>query len=106
MDTELDQILAELMLYRNDPSYVARLSQYTQAGEVNAQYALGLVYAEGRGTTPDLCQAYIWLCRAEAQGDEEARSLRFVLMPQMTASEIDRAELALAGGTGRDHSIQ
>ena len=44
--------LKELILLRNDPDKVAVIREAAQAGEVDAQYALGLVYAEGRGVPP------------------------------------------------------
>lgn len=106
MNTELDKLLAELMLYRNDPSYAGRLEVYAQAGEVDAQYALGLVLAEGRSAAPDPVAAYFWLQRAEAQGDSEARMLRFAVMQHMSANQIERAELALATGESPGPSLQ
>jgi len=36
-------------------------------GDMDAQYALGLCYAERRGVTQDLVNAYLWLSLAFAQ---------------------------------------
>ena len=64
--------LSGLNLLRNDPEVAARLIAAAEEGDMDAQYAAGLVYAEGRGVEPDLVQSYFWLTRAMEQGDVEA----------------------------------
>mgnify|MGYP001554150131 FL=1 len=56
--------LRGLNLLRNDPEAAARWIAEAERGDMDAQYAAGLVYAEGRGVDPDLVQAYFWLTRA------------------------------------------
>ncbi|WP_455202149.1 hypothetical protein [Kaarinaea lacus] len=43
-----NQYLAELALYRNDPEFARAIEENALQGDKNAQYALGLIYAEGR----------------------------------------------------------
>ena len=84
--------LARLIQWRHDPELVEEIREYANKGEVNAQYALGLLYAEGRGIQPDAVQAYLWLSRAYAQGDEDARDLRQIVVEQMTEQEFQLAQ--------------
>ena len=42
----------------------ARLIAAAERGDMDAQYAAGLVYAEGRGVPQDAVQSYYWLTRA------------------------------------------
>jgi len=79
--------LKDLILLRNDPSTVARIREAAERGEVDAQYAMGLVYAEGRGVEIDLAQAHYWLSLAIAQGDRDADVLRNIVGSQMTDAE-------------------
>lgn len=87
--------LAGLTLLCNDPVLLERVLPRAQAGEVDAQYALGLMYAEGRGVPVDEAKAYVWLSRAVAQGDVEALELRRMLISQMSGEAIALAERQL-----------
>ena len=75
--------LSGLNLLRNDPVVAARLIGEAEQGDVDAQYAAGLIYAEGRGVEIDLVQAYFWLTRAVEQGDVDAEKLRRMVAVQM-----------------------
>ena len=86
-----DDFLSELMLWRNNPEHAERVYERAKAGNVHAQYALGLMYAEGRGIEQDEIQAYVWLTRAVEQGDQDAATLRYVLLSQMEAGQIAAA---------------
>lgn len=88
--------LASLVLLRNDPALLAEIKPHAEAGNPHAQYALGLIYAEGRGVAADPVQAYVWLTRAMAQGDADAQLLRDMLLNSMRAHELAQAELYLA----------
>lgn len=88
---EETDFLSELVLWRNDPALARRVQEKAEAGNVHAQYALGLMYAEGRGLEQDAVQAYIWLSRAAQQGDQDAVTLRYVLLSQMEAGQIAAA---------------
>ena len=81
--------LKDLILLRNDPSKLPLIHARAQAGEVDAQYAMGLIYAEGRGVEIDLAQAHYWLSLAVAQGDRDADLLRNIVGSQMTDAEYE-----------------
>lgn len=87
-----NDFLSELVLWRNDPAHAELVREQAEAGNVHAQYALGLMYAEGRGLGQDEVQAYIWLSRAAQQGDQDAVTLRYVLLSQMDAGQIAAAD--------------
>ena len=107
--------LRGLNLLRNDPEAAARLIAEAESGDMDAQYAAGLVYAEGRGVDPDLVQAYFWLTRAVEQGDADAEKLRRYVAAQMADSEFADARrlvksakaaamiAAMDGGRARRH---
>jgi TPR repeat protein len=90
------EFLARLALVQHDPELLADVLPQARAGNVDAQYAAGLIYAEGRGVPPDPVEGYIWLSRAIAQGDEDAVLLRNMVMLQMSLEEIRTADQRLA----------
>ena len=60
-----------------------------------AQLALGVMYANGRGVTEDYVLAHMWSNIAGANGNEAVRELRDSLERDMTRAEVSRAtELA------------
>ncbi len=83
--------LSVLGLLRNDPEAAARLIAEAERGDMDAQYAAGLIYAEGRGVEPDPVQAYFWLSRAIAQGDQDAELLRRHVAKDMSDAEFEQA---------------
>jgi len=83
--------LSGLNLLRNDPETAARLIADAERGDVDAQYAVGLIYAEGRGVEPDPVQAYYWLTRAIEQGDRDAERLRHLVAAGMSDADFDAA---------------
>lgn len=89
--------LKDLILLRNDPSKVAVIREAAGRGEVDALYAMGLVYAEGRGVAIDLAQSHYWLSLAIAQGDADAELLRNIVGSQMTEEEYASALQLRAG---------
>jgi len=91
MAKQENDFLSELILWRNDPVHAERVRKEAEADNIDAQYALGLMYAEGRGLKQDEIQAYIWLSRAAQQGDQDAVTLRYVLLSQMDAGQIEAA---------------
>jgi len=88
--------LSGLNLLRNDPEKAAYLIAEAERGDMDAQYAAGLIYAEGRGVDPDLVQAYFWLTRAVEQGDADAEKLRRCVDAQMRDDEFAQARRLLA----------
>jgi TPR repeat protein len=83
--------LKHLVLLRNDPTKVPPILEAAGRGEVDAQYALGMVYAEGRGVPVDLARAHYWLSLAVEQGDQDAELLRNIVGSQMTDEEYEAA---------------
>ena len=87
--------LAALTLLSNDPAVAAEFLQAASRGNVDAQYGMGLIYAEGRGVEQDVAKSFYWLTRAIEQGDKGAEVLRRVVATGMTAEQHARAELLL-----------
>ena len=87
-----DDFLPELVLWRNDPEHAEEVREQAEGGNVHAQYALGLMYAEGRGVKQDEVQAYVWLSRAAAQGDQDAVTIRYILLSHMNPGQIAAAD--------------
>ena len=83
--------LSGLSLWRNDPALAAKLVEQASQGDMDAQYAAGLIYAEGRGVAVDLVQAYYWLTLAAEQGDADAVQLRQHIGAGMSDAEFDAA---------------
>ena len=90
--------LAELVLWQNDPELAEKIYDLAHQGNRDAQYALGLIYAEGRGIREDPVQAYYWLSKAIEQGDQDAETLRQIVQQSMSFEEIRQADLKLANG--------
>lgn len=84
-----NNFLRGLVLLRNDPQLAEQILQEARAGNVDAQYAMGMICAEGRGVPLDLAQAYAWLTAAIMQGDRDAVTLRNIVGIQMTDEEYE-----------------
>jgi TPR repeat protein len=90
--------LKDFILLRHDPSKVGLVREAAQRGEVDAQYTLGLIYAEGRGVEIGLALAHFWLSLAVAQGDRDADQLRNIVGSQMTDAEYETSKRLRAVG--------
>lgn len=88
--------LADLVLWQNNPDLAERISELAYQGNRDAQYALGLIYAEGRGIEEDPVQAYYWLSKAMEQGDKDAETLRHIVQQSMSFEQIQQADQHLA----------
>ena len=88
-------------LLRGDPEIVAGLLAAAEQGDVDAQYRVGLIYAEGRGVEQDEVKSFYWLSRAVQQGDADAQTLLQVVAAAMT-QEQHRQAMELAG---RQHAV-
>lgn len=64
-------------------------SSLAQAGSRSAQFHLGALYFEGRGTRIDFAQAYLWLRIAAQRGDRRAINLITVVAENLTGDQID-----------------
>lgn len=56
--------LNDLVLLRNDPDVAEEFLRDAKCGEVDAQYGMGLIYAEGRGVPQDEAKSFFWLTMA------------------------------------------
>lgn len=83
--------LSRLSLFRNDPQAAADILEHALQGDMDAQFAAGLIYAEGRGVPIDLVQSFYWFSKAMDQGDKEAVRLRIIVGSQMSDEEFERA---------------
>ena len=102
--------LASLTLLRNAPVVADEFLQASTQGDVDAQYGMGLIYAEGRDVEQDKARSFYWLTRAIEQGDNGAAVLRKVVATGMTGEQFARAELLLqedwlvqSQARGKDH---
>lgn len=87
--------LSALSLLRNDPDVAAEMLAAAQQGDINAQYGMGLIYAEGRGVALDEVRAYYWLSRAIEQGDRGAVTLLQVVASSMSREQVRQARQLL-----------
>jgi TPR repeat protein len=87
--------LKDLVLLRNDPGVTMDFLESAHAGDVDAQYGLGLIYAEGRGISQDNVKAFYWLTKAYEQGDTNADLLRQHVAAGMTPGEFDEVDALL-----------
>ena len=83
--------LSRMVLLKNDPEYTREIKHLAQQGNNDAQYALGLIYAEGRGVRQDEIESYYWLSHAKNQGDEDAELLLQIVQQSMSLQEISFA---------------
>jgi TPR repeat protein len=84
--------LTDLEQYRNNPELARNLTENALQGDKYAQYALGLIYIEGRAVDADPVESYAWLTAAMLQGDENAFPLRNMVAELMTNKDIYEAE--------------
>lgn len=75
---------------------IDRWRPLAKQGNTAAQYKLGVMYANGRGTSRDYIEAYKWLNIAGAVGNERAIEGRDAVARRMTPSQLETAQ-KLAG---------
>lgn len=86
-DQKLSIYLRKLQLLTNDKQLAEDIRPFAEKGMVDAQYAMGLIYAEGRGVPEDLARSHYWLSLAVDQGDKDADLLRNIVGSKMTEDE-------------------
>ncbi len=91
-----NNFLKDLVLLRNDPQLAERILHEARTGNVDVQYAMGLICAEGRGVPIDLVKAYAWLTVAVLQGDRDAVILRNIVGSQLTDEEFEAGKRCAA----------
>lgn len=72
---------------RENPDEAENLLRLAEQGDVDAQYAVGLVYAEGRGVDKNPALAWFWLSIAARQGNRDAEKLLQMVDSQMSEEE-------------------
>jgi len=88
--------LQDLVLLRNDPEVVDAVKLRALSGNPHAQYAMGLIYAEGRGVDTCLSSSYAWLTLAIMQGDRDAEMLRNIVGIEMSDEEFSSGKTLAA----------
>ncbi|EWY38816.1 hypothetical protein N825_11345 [Skermanella stibiiresistens SB22] len=77
---------------RGDPVTAARVFEpLARAGDPDAEYWLGRIFADGRGRPADLVVAYGWFDRAAARGHQDAEGERARLAKILTTAQIAEA---------------
>jgi uncharacterized protein len=61
-------------------------------GDATAQYSLGRMYYEGKGTAVDKVQAYMWISLASNLGYQKATKYNVILKSLMSPSQVEEAE--------------
>ncbi len=64
-----------------------------EKGHMEAQYSLGVMYADGAGMPRDDAAAHMWFTLAAAQGFGEAQKARDIVVRLMTHGQIEEARL-------------
>ena len=66
--------------------------QLAENGNSRAQFHLGALYFEGRGTSKDFAQSYFWLRVSAYQGHKRAPSLLATVAEELTSSQISASD--------------
>jgi len=61
-------------------------------GNAEAQYNLGVIYANGRGVPQDYVVAHMWFNLAASRGDQEAAEMRDSIEKSMSAVQVAEAQ--------------
>ena len=73
-------------------------------GDSQAQYNLGIIYANGRGVPQSYVLAHMWLNLSAAQGDADADAARDELAKSMSAAQIAEAQKMASEWKGKKTS--
>ena len=76
----------------NDAESLALYRKAANAGNAEAQFRLGEIYAVGRGVTQSSAQAYIWLSLAAIGGHAAAKARRDEVAGALQPAEIQQAD--------------
>ena len=87
----INELMRELVTLKNDPGLVDEFYLFAIQGNADAQYGLGLIYAEGRGTEEDLVKSHAWLTVCDNSGDEDARVLRQIVAERLPEQAMERS---------------
>jgi TPR repeat protein len=91
-DVKNNAFLSGLNRWQNDKDHFRHIERFARSGDVDAMYALGLLFIEGRGVGQDYVIAYKWLNLAAINGDKDSYNLLYMITPDMTAEQIKKGE--------------
>jgi uncharacterized protein len=63
-----------------------------EQGKAEAQYNLGIKYAEGQGVPQDNVYAHMWFNLAAVDGSKDASKNRDIIAKRMTTADISKAQ--------------
>ena len=75
-----------------DPNSLPSCAAAAEAGVVDAQYCLGMHYANGRDVERDYISAHKWFNLAAMRGSAPARDVRGELAVEMSADQVAEAQ--------------
>lgn len=88
------------VLATDDPAGLEQLRQAAEAGKIDAQLELGILYEYGFRKPDHLVPALSWYLRAAESGDADAARRRDALMAKLKPAEVEEAKrLAQASPT-------
>ena len=76
----------------NDSEAVKWYRKAAEQGDASAQFTLGAMYATGEGVPEDYVMAYAWANLSAAKGTKEAKDVKDLLRPKMTAEQVAEAQ--------------
>lgn len=79
----------------NRGDFATALSEWTalaEQGDADAQYNIGVMYANGQGVTQDNVYAHMWWNIAASQGDEDAKHNRDIIEKEMSLTQLETAQ--------------
>jgi hypothetical protein len=77
----------------DDAEAVKWYRKAAEQGYADAQFNLGLTYADGEGVPEDDVTAYAWFSVAAASGDDGGRKNRDIIKRKLTPSQLDRGQV-------------
>jgi len=76
---------------------VEQLQQAAEAGDPDAQYALGYMYYNGKNVSPDTQMGLNWIKRASVQGQEQAiEAMRLLAPAKMESKRVSQTTTSLS----------
>ena len=82
-------------IFRNGKKMDEAIKLFTlsaKQGYADAQYRLGIIYANGRGVSQNYIQAYMWACVAKVNGNEVSKEMIKKLDAIMSQENIQKAQ--------------
>jgi TPR repeat protein len=100
-----EQAAAKLRRMDDQRDKFTALEQQARAGDVEAQYEIGMMYLKGRGVEKEQEQAYVWLGKAAKQGYEKAITRMGILHQRGEVGEVDYEQAHALFDSVKDESV-